>query len=206
MFNKINSKIFIAFTLFVSLLVIFTFFSENTYAEKSNIKIVVGITPLKNFVNEIGGEKVDIINWSDDIKTFVANALQPAKLSHLEVNEDEHQIHIEAPEDQLSLAIGRKGQNARLAARLTGWRIDITKLEETGTMEFEDKIQKAARSLAEHIEGLDELTAQKLVSRGFLSTQGICEAEVSDLTAVEGIDEEKASAIIESARNSVATE
>lgn len=59
MFNKINSNIFIAFTLFVSLLVIFTFFSENTYAEKSNIKIVVGITPLKNFVNEIGGEKVD---------------------------------------------------------------------------------------------------------------------------------------------------
>ena len=161
---------------------------------------------VKTVVRELGGEKVDIINWSDDIKTFVGNALQPAKLSHLDVNEDEHQIHIQAPEDQLSLAIGRKGQNARLAAKLTGWRIDITKLAETGTMEFEDKIQKAAKSLADHIEELDESTAQKLVSLGFLSTQGICEAEVSDLTSVEGIDEEKAAAIIESAKNSVGTE
>jgi len=161
---------------------------------------------VKTVVRELGGEKVDIINWSSDIKTFISNALQPAKLTNVEVDEDQHEVRIQAPEDQLSLAIGRKGQNARLAAKLTGWRIDISKLQQPETLGLEDKINRAAKSLADHIDELDQETAQKLVGIGFLSAQGICEAETEDLTSIEGIDEEKAQKIIDSARKSLAPE
>ncbi|MFW5996632.1 MAG: transcription termination factor NusA [Lentisphaeria bacterium] len=158
---------------------------------------------VKTVVRELGGEKVDIITWNSDIKTFVANALQPAKLTKVEIDEENHQIHIEAPEDQLSLAIGKKGQNARLAAKLTGWRIDISQLQQPQTSNLEDKMERAAQSLCEHIPNLDEVTARNLIAKGFISAQGLCEAEPEDLLSVEGLDENKAEEIIQAARESI---
>lgn len=161
---------------------------------------------VKTVVRELGGEKVDIITWNSDIKTFVTNALQPAKLTKVEVDEENHQVHIEAPEDQLSLAIGKKGQNARLAAKLTGWRIDISQLQEKESFNLEDKMERAAQSLADHVPIIDKEIARNLVAKGFISAQGLCEAETEDLLTVEGIDETKAEEIIRVARESVTAE
>ncbi|MFO7821903.1 MAG: transcription termination factor NusA [Lentisphaeria bacterium] len=158
---------------------------------------------VKTVVRELGGEKVDIIHWSPDIKEFVRNALQPANLASVELDEDEHMVLITAPEDQLSLAIGKKGQNARLAAKLTGWRIDISKLEKPEDVQFEDKIQRAVNTLIEQIPSLDSQAAGELVSHGFLSLEGLSEADPSDLTDIEAIDVDKAEDIIAAARDCV---
>ncbi|MCK5803712.1 MAG: transcription termination/antitermination protein NusA, partial [Lentisphaeria bacterium] len=154
---------------------------------------------VKTVVRELGGEKVDIIRWDADVKTFVSNALQPAKLSGVTIDEEEHTVHVVAPEDQLSLAIGRKGQNARLAAKLTGWRIDINKHEQVKRAVFEDKIQHAIDALA-RIPGIGEDIAPVLVRSGFLSLEGIMAAEAEDLATLDGIDIEQARQVIGAAK------
>lgn len=156
---------------------------------------------VKTVVRELGGEKVDIIHWNSDIGQFVRNALQPAKLANVELDEDEHMVRITAPEDQLSLAIGKKGQNARLASKLTGWRIDIQKLEKPENIEFEDKIQRAVNTMVEQIPGLEPELARDLVAHGFLSSEGLSEAEPDDLTDINGIDTARAEEIIAAARD-----
>ncbi len=150
---------------------------------------------VKNIIRELAGEKVDIIYWSDNVATFAANALQPAKLARVSVDQEEHELVVEAPEDQLSLAIGRKGQNARLAAKLTGWRIEIKKLRSEEETEFESKVQQAVRTLAEKLE-LEHDLAARLVDNGFVSLEGLAEAEADDLAAIDGIDRECAERII----------
>ncbi len=158
---------------------------------------------VKTVVRELGGEKVDIIRWSDDIRTFVANALQPAKLSSVEVDQANRSVSVTAPDDQLSLAIGRKGQNARLAAKLTGWHIDISKKEEAPKEEaFEDKVRHAVERLAS-VPGIGNEFASALVSHGFLSLEGIIAAETSDLADIEGIGAENAEKVIEAARTAL---
>ena len=154
---------------------------------------------VKTVVSELGGEKVDIIRWDEEIRTFVANALQPAKLDGVELDEENHLIRVIVPEDQLSLAIGKKGQNARLAAKLTSWRIDINKHEQIERMVFEDKVQHAIEALAK-IPGIGEDAAPLLVNHGFLSLEGILVAEVEDISAIEGIGEERGAEIIAAAR------
>ena len=154
---------------------------------------------VKTVVRELGGEKVDIIRWDADIHTFVANALQPAKLSNVDVDEPRHTIKVTVPEDQLSLAIGKKGQNARLAAKLTGWRIDINKHEQPEKLGFKDKIQRAVEALAK-IPGIGPDAAAKLVSHGFLSLEGILAADKEDIAAIEGFDKASAQKIIVAAR------
>ncbi len=154
---------------------------------------------VKTVVSELGGEKVDIIRWDDDIRTFVGNALQPAKLDNVDLDEENHLIRVVVPEDQLSLAIGKKGQNARLAAKLTGWRIDINKQEQIDRMVFEDKVQHAIDALAK-IPGISEEAAPLLVGHGFLSLEGIMAAQIEDLATIEGFDEEQARQIMAAAR------
>jgi N utilization substance protein A len=155
---------------------------------------------VKNIVRELGGEKVDIIRWDKTVSTFVANALQPAKLGAMEIDEANHTIRVTVPEDQLSLAIGKRGQNARLAAKLTGWRIDINRFEKSGEQaEFEDKVQRAIDALA-RIPGIGPDTADKLVHNGFLSLEGVLAAQPEDLAAIEGIDMERAEDILRVAR------
>jgi len=153
---------------------------------------------VKNIVRELSGEKIDIVRWSDDVKTFVTNALAPAKLVRLEIDESMRTVNIIVDADQLSLAIGKKGQNARLTAKLTGWKIDIQK-EETD-ISFEEKVALAVASMAA-IEGIGEHNAELLVQSGFLTLEGIMAAELEDIAAIEGMTPEIAQKIREAAEN-----
>jgi N utilization substance protein A len=144
---------------------------------------------VKNIVRELSGEKVDIVKWSTDIKTFVTNSLAPAKLLRLDVGELENAVKVIVEADQLSLAIGKKGQNARLTAKLTGWKIDVQKDEADIT--FEEKIARATAQLAA-IEGIGQENAARLVAAGFLTLEGILAAEIQDLVDVEGFDADTA--------------
>ncbi|HMO50565.1 MAG TPA: transcription termination factor NusA [Kiritimatiellia bacterium] len=154
---------------------------------------------VKNIVRELSGEKIDIVRWSDDVKTFVTNALAPAKLIRLTIDEAMRTVNIIVDADQLSLAIGKKGQNARLTAKLTGWKIDIQK-EETD-ISFEEKVAQAVASMAA-VPGIGEANAELLVQSGFLTLEGIMAAEVEDLEAIEGFTPELAKQIREAAEKS----
>lgn len=153
---------------------------------------------VKNIVRELSGEKIDIVRWSDDVKTFVTNALAPAKLVRLEIDESMRTVNIIVDADQLSLAIGKKGQNARLTAKLTGWKIDIQK--EESDISFEEKVAMAVASMAA-IEGIGEQNAELLVQSGFLTLEGIMAAELEDIAAIEGITPEVAQKIREAAES-----
>lgn len=153
---------------------------------------------VKNIVRELSGEKIDIVRWSDDIKTFVTNALAPAKLIRLTIDEAMRTVNIIVDSDQLSLAIGKKGQNARLTAKLTGWKIDIQK-EETD-ISFEEKVAQAVASMAS-VEGIGEANAELLVQSGFLTLEGILAAELEDIEAIEGITPEVAKQIRDAAEH-----
>jgi N utilization substance protein A len=147
---------------------------------------------VKNIVRELSGEKIDIVRWSEDIRTLIANALAPARLKHVEADEETQTVTVTVEPDQLSLAIGKRGQNARLTSKLTGWRVDIQKDEES--MDFEERVAVAVTKLAA-IEGIGDEFADKLVFSGFLTLEGILAAELSDLASIEGISPEQAKSI-----------
>lgn len=147
---------------------------------------------VRAIVRELNGEKVDIVRYHPDIKAYVANALAPAKLDKLEINEATHRIKVIVDEDQLSLAIGKKGQNARLTSKLTGWRIDIQK--EEAKMNFEEKLALAVKNLSA-VPGIDREIAEKLVRSGFLTCEGIMAAEQEDLAGIEGFSGVRAIAV-----------
>ena len=147
---------------------------------------------VKNIVRELSGEKVDIVKWSPDIKTFVTNALAPAKLLRLEVEEDDRVVRVIVESDQLSLAIGKKGQNARLTAKLTGWKVDVQRDE--NDISFEERIALAKDQLAA-VEGIGRVHAEALVSAGFLSLEGVVAADVADLVDLEGFDADVAAQV-----------
>ncbi len=151
---------------------------------------------VKNIVRELSGEKIDIVRWHDDVKTFVTNALAPARLNKVTVDANLRAVEVVVDGDQLSLAIGKKGQNARLTAKLTGWKIDIQKNEEH--IGFEEKVARAVAELAA-VEGIGEELAEKLVHAGFLTLEGILAAELDDLQYVEGLAPEVAQQIHDAA-------
>ncbi len=141
-------------------------------------------------VSELAGEKIDIIPWNPDAATFIVNALQPAEVAKVVLDEDEKRIEVVVPDDQLSLAIGRRGQNVRLASQLTGWSIDI--VTET------DESERRQREFAERTElfmtalDVDEVVAQLLVTEGFESIEEIAFVEMEELADIEGFDEDTA--------------
>ena len=147
---------------------------------------------VKNIVRELSGEKIDIVRWSDDIKVLIANSLAPARLKYVEADEETRTVSVTVDPDQLSLAIGKRGQNARLTSKLTGWRVDVQKDEES--MDFEERVAVAVSKLAE-VEGIGENYAEKLVFSGFLTLEGILAAELSDLASIEGISSEESQSI-----------
>jgi N utilization substance protein A len=147
---------------------------------------------VKNIVRELNGEKIDIVRWSDDIKTLVTNALAPAKLKTVEADEPTHTVTVTVDADQLSLAIGKRGQNARLTSKLIGWRVDIQKDEEA--MNFEERVAAAVSGLAA-VEGIGEEWAEKLVYAGFLTIEGVMAADLSDLQEIEDVTPEQAQAL-----------
>ncbi len=144
-------------------------------------------------VNELQGEKIDIIPWSPDAATFIVNALQPAEVVKVVLDEDSSRIEVVVPDDQLSLAIGRRGQNVRLASQLTGWDIDIlTEAEESERRqkEFIERTNTFMQAL-----DVDEVVGQLLASEGFRSIEELAYADVSELAGIEGFDEDTAGEI-----------
>ena len=138
-------------------------------------------------VNELQGEKIDIIPWNEDTPTFLVNALQPAEVSKVVLDEDAERIEVVVPDEQLSLAIGRRGQNVRLASQLTGLDIDImTEAEESERRqkEFAERTQLFMDTL-----DLDEFFAQLLVSEGFTNLEEVAYVEQDELLVIDGVDE-----------------
>ncbi len=139
-------------------------------------------------VNELQGEKIDIIPWSEDIASFTVNALSPAEVSKVVLDEDKNRMDVVVPEEQLSLAIGRRGQNVRLASILTGWDIDImTEAEEAARRAEEFK--KRSTLFIEALD-VDEVLAHLLVAEGFSNIEEIAETSLSELNKIEGFEEE----------------
>jgi transcription termination/antitermination protein NusA len=137
---------------------------------------------VKNIVRELNNEKVDIIHWSPDINTFVIEALKPAEIKHLKINEANKRIQVFVNEDQLSLAIGKRGQNARLAQKLVGWHIDI-EADQVEVVSFDDQVASAVAAMTA-LPGIDNALAQTLVQSGFHSVADLQQAEMADLAGI----------------------
>ncbi|MEQ8380053.1 transcription termination factor NusA [Parvibaculum sp.] len=144
-------------------------------------------------VNELQGEKIDIIQWSPDAATFIVNGLAPAEVVKVVLDEDAQRIEVVVPDDQLSLAIGRRGQNVRLASQLTGWDIDIlTEAEESERRQAEFLSRTA--TFAEALD-VDEMIAQLLASEGFSSIEEVAYVDLDEIADIEGFDEDTAQEI-----------
>ena len=150
-------------------------------------------------VGELQGEKIDIIPWSPDPATFVVNALAPAEVTKVVLDEDTHKIEVVVPDDQLSLAIGRRGQNVRLASMLTGWDIDILTEDEESRRRQEEFVTRSQM----FIDALDveDVIAHLLVTEGFTSVEEVGFVPINDLTVIEGFDDEIAEELQARARN-----
>ena len=150
-------------------------------------------------VNELQGEKVDIIPWSEDAAAFIVNALAPAEVSKVVLDEDIQRIEVVVPDEQLSLAIGRRGQNVRLASQLTGWDIDImTEAQESERRqaEFAERTETFMGAL-----DVDEMIAQLLASEGFATVEEVAFVPLDEITYIEGFDDETAQEIQNRARD-----
>ncbi len=155
-------------------------------------------------VNELQGEKIDIIPWSPDPATFIVNALAPAEVSKVVLDEESRRIEVVVPDEQLSLAIGRRGQNVRLASQLTGWDIDImTEAEESERRQEEFRRQSEMFIAALDV---DEVIAQLLVIEGFSSVEEVAYVEIAELAEIEGFDADLAEELHERAEKYLAVE
>jgi len=152
---------------------------------------------VKNIVRELNNEKVDIIRWDSHVRTFITNALAPAKLKAFEIDEANKRVKIIVSDDQLSLAIGKRGQNARLTSKLTGWQVDI-EAEVVVTKGFEEKVAEAVESLAA-IPGISREQADVLVHHGLTRLEDLLSAEVSDLSGIPEVGEHAAT-VLDAAR------
>ena len=136
-------------------------------------------------VQELRGEKIDIVPYDKDVARYIINAIQPAEVNRVIVDEADHRMELVVPDEKLSLAIGRKGQNVRLASQLTGWRLDI--VSESKFRQMEDE---AMTQLAE-IDGMEDELAKNLFGLGFRALDEIAEAELAELASIEGVEDEK---------------
>jgi N utilization substance protein A len=150
-------------------------------------------------VAELQGEKIDIIQWNPDEATFLVNALAPAEVTKVVMDEEDERVEVVVPDEQLSLAIGRRGQNVRLASQLTGWQIDIM----TESQESERRQREFAERTALFQEALDvdEVIAQLLVTEGFASVEDLAYVDASEVASIEGFDEDTAEEIQARARD-----
>jgi N utilization substance protein A len=150
-------------------------------------------------VAELQGEKIDIIQWNPDEATFLVNALAPAEVTKVVMDEEDERVEVVVPDEQLSLAIGRRGQNVRLASQLTGWQIDIM----TESQESERRQREFAErtTLFQEALDVDEVIAQLLVTEGFASVEDVAYVEADEIAAIEGFDEDTAEEIQARARD-----
>jgi N utilization substance protein A len=150
---------------------------------------------VQNIVQELRGEKIDIVNWDDDPARFVCNALAPAEISKVFVDENNKEMEVVVPDTQLSLAIGRKGQNVRLAAKLSGWKLDISSESNMAA-----KTAEAIFNLM-LIPGMNETMAQNIYQSGFGSFQAVADAAPEAVMTVPGYDDpDKAQKLIDDAK------
>ncbi|QFT58201.1 hypothetical protein FIU94_05135 [Sulfitobacter sp. THAF37] len=150
-------------------------------------------------VNELQGEKIDIIPWNEDQPTFLVNALQPAEVSKVVLDEEAGKIEVVVPEEQLSLAIGRRGQNVRLASQLTGLDIDIM-TEEQESQRRQAEFELRTKLFMDNLD-LDEFFAQLLVSEGFTNLEEVAYVEIDELLVIDGVDEDTANELQARARD-----
>jgi transcription termination/antitermination protein NusA len=150
-------------------------------------------------VQELRGEKIDIVTWDPDPARFICNALAPAEIVRVVVDEDNETMEVVVPDDQLSLAIGKRGQNVRLASKISGWNLDVT-----SESDYNRGLKEAYDSLLD-LNGVGEKTALNLYQAGFRSAEDVAKAPASDLTQLKDIGEEKAKKIIESAVQNVSS-
>ncbi len=149
-------------------------------------------------VGELSGEKIDIIPWSPDAASFIVNALQPAEVAKVVLDEDANRIEVVVPDDQQSLAIGRRGQNVRLASQLTGWAIDIL-TEEKESERRQAEFQERSELFMEALD-VDEMVGQVLASEGFTSIEEVAYVEPEEISEIDGFDAETAQEIQTRAR------
>jgi len=155
-------------------------------------------TRVQAVVQELRGEKIDIVPWTSDPAEYVCRALAPAKVSKIIMDEDAHAMEVIVPDDQLSLAIGKKGQNVRLASRLTGWKLDVR-----SESEAEDEARRARASLTA-IPSIGDVTAELLYQNGFKSAEDLAQSDEETLGDIDGIGPERAAPILVVAREHVA--
>jgi N utilization substance protein A len=141
-------------------------------------------------VQEMQGEKIDIIPWSEDTATFIVNALQPATVSRVVIDEDENRIEVVVPDDQLSLAIGRRGQNVRLASQLTGRGIDIMTEAESSEKRQKEFVERS--EMFQNELDVDETLAQLLVAEGFGELEEVAYVAIEEIALIEGFDDDLA--------------
>jgi N utilization substance protein A len=150
-------------------------------------------------VNELQGEKIDIIPWTEDLGSFIISALQPAEVAKVVMDEDKKRMDVVVPEEQLSLAIGRRGQNVRLASMLVGWDIDVMTEEEEAKRRAEEF--QARSELFISALDVDDMIAQLLIAEGFTTVREIAETPIEEMTEIEGFDEEIGQELINRANN-----
>jgi transcription termination/antitermination protein NusA len=151
-------------------------------------------TRVQSVVQELRGEKIDIVHWTPDPAEFVCRGLAPAKVAKIIMDEDDKSMEVIVPDDQLSLAIGRKGQNVRLASRLTGFKLDVR-----SESEAEDEARRARTSLTS-VPGIGDVTAELLYQNGFKSPQEVAQADEQAIADIEGLGAEKAAGILKAVR------
>jgi N utilization substance protein A len=157
---------------------------------------------VQGIVRELGGERIDIVPWSNDPAVFVSRALQPARVGDVRVNEAEKRMLVVVADDQLSLAIGKGGQNARLAARLTGWKIDLVSKSD----EKQRHDEARASRLEVEILGLGDATTEKLITAGIETVQELAAASLESLVAIPGFGEKTAEKALHTAREFMAAQ
>jgi N utilization substance protein A len=155
-------------------------------------------TRVQAVVQELRGEKIDIVHWTPDPAEYVCRALAPARVSKILMDEEGRSMEVIVPDDQLSLAIGRKGHNVRLAAKLSGWQLEVR-----GESEAEDEARRARASLT-GVPEISDLTAELLYQSGFKSAEEVAQADVQSVADIDGIGPERAPSIVASATEHVA--
>ena len=156
-------------------------------------------TRVQAVVQELRGEKIDIVHWTPDPAEFVCRALAPAKVAKIIMDEDERSMEVIVPDDQLSLAIGRKGQNVRLASRLSGFKLDVRSESEA------DEEARQARASLTSVPGIGDVAAELLYQNGFKSAEEVAQADEQTLAEIEGLGPEKVASILKAARAYVET-
>jgi N utilization substance protein A len=169
------------------------------YSNDSSIDPVgacVGIkgSRVQAVVQELRGERIDIITWTPDEPSFVARALAPAEVSRVVVDEEQHSMEVIVPDDQLSLAIGRRGQNVKLASKLSGWRIDVR------SVSVAEEEARRARAALGAIPSIDFMHAELLFQQGYRTVREVADATLEDLMEIDGLTQEQVSEILKNAK------